>query len=59
MVARIAALAAVGAPTFCYTLNAGVAAATGLMVDDAQGIPVAVAAAIGTARTSHRCRPYH
>jgi hypothetical protein len=51
MVARIAALAAVGAPALSYTLNTGAAASTGLTLEDAQGILVAVAPIIGTART--------
>ncbi len=51
MVARIAALAAVGAPALSYTLNTGAAASSGLTIDDAQGILVAIAPIIGTART--------
>lgn len=51
MVARIAALAAVGAPPLSYTLNTGAAASTGLTLEDAQGILVAIAPIIGTART--------
>jgi hypothetical protein len=51
MVARIAALAAVGAPPLSYSLNTGAAASTGLTLDDAQGILVAIAPIIGTART--------
>jgi hypothetical protein len=51
MVARIAALAAVGAPALSYTLNSGAAASSGLTLDDAQGILVAIAPIIGTART--------
>jgi hypothetical protein len=51
MVARIAALAAVGAPDLSYTFNAGAAALSGLTLEDAQGILVAIAPVIGTART--------
>jgi hypothetical protein len=51
MVARIAALAAVGAPALSYALNAAAAAGSGLTVDDAEGILIAVAPIIGTART--------
>jgi hypothetical protein len=51
MIARVAALAAMGAPPLSYTINAGLAAGTGLTVEDAQGILVAVAPVIGTART--------
>jgi hypothetical protein len=51
MVARIAALAAVDAPALSYALNTGAAASSGLTIEDAQGILVAVAPIIGTART--------
>jgi hypothetical protein len=51
MIARIAALAASGAPAFSYALNTGAAAEVGLSLEDAQGILVAVAPIIGTART--------
>jgi ABC-type Na+ efflux pump permease subunit len=52
MVARIAALAAMGATPFSYALNAGLAADSGLDLEDAQGILVAVAPVIGTALTT-------
>jgi hypothetical protein len=51
MVARVAALAAVGAPALSYAFNAGAAAWSGLTVDDARNILIAVAPVIGTART--------
>jgi hypothetical protein len=51
MVARIAALAAVGAPALSYAFNAAAAAVTGVTVEDAKGILVAIAPVIGTART--------
>jgi hypothetical protein len=51
MLARVAALAAVGAPPLSYTINAGLAAGSGLTLEDAQGILIAVAPVIGTART--------
>jgi hypothetical protein len=51
MVARIAALAAVGAPPLSYALNTGAAASSGVTLEDAQGILVAIAPVIGTART--------
>src|ERR1700755_263479 len=51
MLARIAALAAVDAPPISYTLNAGAAAGSGLTLEDAQGLLVAIAPIIGTART--------
>ena len=50
MIARLAALAAVDAPGMSYLLNAGTAADTGLTLDDMQGILVAVAPIVGTAR---------
>jgi alkylhydroperoxidase/carboxymuconolactone decarboxylase family protein YurZ len=51
MLARVAALAAVGAPPASYHLNAGAAADVGVTIEDVQGILVAVAPIIGTART--------
>jgi hypothetical protein len=51
MLVRLAALAAVGAPPFSYTLNAGAAAGSGLTLEDAQGILVAVAPIAGAPRT--------
>jgi hypothetical protein len=52
MLARIAALAAIGARPISYTLNASAAAGVGLTLDDAQGILIAVAPVIGTSRTA-------
>jgi len=52
MIARIAALAAVGGPPVSYALNAVAAAGTGMTLEDAQGILVAVAPVIGAARTT-------
>jgi hypothetical protein len=51
MLVRLAALAAVNAPPISYTLNAGAAAGSGLTLEDAQGILVAIAPIVGTART--------
>ncbi len=51
MIARIAALTAVDAPPASYLINAGTAADVGLTLEDAQGILIAVAPIIGTART--------
>jgi hypothetical protein len=51
MIARIAALAATGAPAVSYALNAGAAAEAGLTLEEAQGVLVAVAPIIGSART--------
>ena len=56
MVARIAALAAVGAPALSYTVNAGAAVGSGLALEDAQGILIAIAPVIGTAVRSPRLR---
>lgn len=50
MIARIAALAAVGAPAASYLLNAGTAAEVGVTLEDVQGILVAVAPIVGTPR---------
>jgi alkylhydroperoxidase/carboxymuconolactone decarboxylase family protein YurZ len=50
MIARIAALAAVGAPAASYLLNAGAAAEVGLTLEDVQGVLVAVAPIVGTPR---------
>ena len=50
MVARIAALVAVDAPPASYLLNAGTAADVGIMLEDVQGILVAVAPIVGTSR---------
>ena len=51
MLARIAALAAVGAPPVSYLANAGTAADLGLTLEDVQSVLVAVAPIIGTALT--------
>jgi len=51
MIARISALAAVGAPSMSHAFNAGAAAGSGLTLEDAQAILIAVAPVIGTART--------
>jgi len=50
MVARLAALVAVDAPTASYVMNANTAAETGITVADVQGLLVAVAPIVGTAR---------
>ena len=52
MLARIAALAAMGASPLSYAFNAAAAAGTGLTIEDAQGILVAIAPVVGTARTA-------
>lgn len=51
MVARIATLAAVGAPPASYLLNAGTASEVGVTLEDVQGVLIAVAPIIGTPRT--------
>ena len=48
--ARLAALVAVDAPTASYVLNFGPSADVGLTLEDAQGLLVAVAPVVGTAR---------
>ncbi len=50
MLVRLAALVAVGAPPTSYLLNAGVAADVGVTIDDVEGVLVAVAPIVGTAR---------
>jgi alkylhydroperoxidase/carboxymuconolactone decarboxylase family protein YurZ len=51
LVARIAALAAVNAPTSSYLLHIGPAADAGVSVDEVQNILIAVAPIIGSPRT--------
>ena len=54
MIARVAALAAIGAPPVSYLLNieaANVANVAGLTLEDGQGTLIAVAPIVGTART--------
>jgi len=51
MIARLAALAAVGAPPASYLANAGTASDLGITLEDVQGVLTAVAPIIGTART--------
>ncbi len=50
MLARIAALAAVGAPPVSYLLNAGTAVDAGVTLEDVRGVLIAVAPIVGTAR---------
>ncbi len=50
MLVRLAALVAVGAPPASYLLNAGTAADVGVTLDDVEGVLVAVAPIVGTAR---------
>lgn len=51
MIARIAALAAVSAPPASYAANTPAAAGSGITLEDAQAILIAVAPIIGSART--------
>ena len=51
MLARIAALAAAGATPLSYLANVGAASDAGVTLEDAQGVLVAIAPIIGTART--------
>jgi len=51
MLARIAALAAVDAPAVSYLMNVGAAADSGITVEDVQGVLIAIAPIVGTART--------
>ena len=50
MLARIAALAAADAPPASYLVNAGAASEVGITIEDVQGVLVAIAPIIGTAR---------
>lgn len=50
MLARIAALVAVDAPPLSYLANAGAASDVGVTLEDVQGVLVAVAPIVGTAR---------
>ncbi|MFI5063713.1 MAG: hypothetical protein ACHP9Z_07030 [Streptosporangiales bacterium] len=50
MLARIAALIAVDAPPASYLANAGAAADFGLTAEDLQGVMIAIAPLVGTAR---------
>jgi hypothetical protein len=50
MLARMAALIAVDAPPASYLANAGAAADSGVTADDIQGVMIAVAPVVGTAR---------
>jgi alkylhydroperoxidase/carboxymuconolactone decarboxylase family protein YurZ len=52
LLARIAALAAIGAPPLSYLLHVGPAAEVGVTVEQVQGVLVAIAPIIGTARTA-------
>lgn len=52
MLARIAALAAVGAPPMSYLVNIGAASDMGVTPEDVQGVLVAVAPIIGTPRVT-------
>ena len=51
MLARIAALVAAGAPPASYLANAGTASDVGITLDDVQGVLVAVAPIVGSAKT--------
>jgi hypothetical protein len=51
LAARIAALAAVGAPAASYLMHVGPAADAGVTIEQVQGLLVAVAPIIGTPRT--------
>ena len=51
MLVRIAALASAGAPPASYLVNAGTASDLGITLDDVQGVLVAIAPIVGTART--------
>ena len=50
MLARVAALIALDAPPASYLANAGAAEYSGITADDLQGVMIAVAPVVGTAR---------
>jgi alkylhydroperoxidase/carboxymuconolactone decarboxylase family protein YurZ len=50
MLVRLAALVAADAPPLSYLANAGTASDVGVTADDVQGVLVAVAPIVGTAR---------
>jgi hypothetical protein len=50
MLARLSALIAVDAPPASYLANAGAAADTGITAEDLQGIMIAIAPVVGTAK---------
>ena len=52
MLVRIAALVAVDAPPFSYLMNLGLAADTGVDVEQVRGVLTAVAPIVGTARVA-------
>jgi alkylhydroperoxidase/carboxymuconolactone decarboxylase family protein YurZ len=52
MLVRIAALASTGAPPASYLLNLGVASEVGLTVEQVQGVLIAIAPVIGSARVA-------
>jgi 4-carboxymuconolactone decarboxylase len=52
MLVRIAALASTGAPPASYLLNLEVAAEIGLTVEQVQGVLIAVAPVVGSARVA-------
>jgi hypothetical protein len=52
MLARIAALAAVGAPPASYLANAGTASEVGITVEDVQSLLIGVAPVIGSPLTA-------
>ena len=51
MIARVSALIATGAPPASYALNAPAASESGLTLEDAQAVLVAVAPIVGAPRT--------
>jgi alkylhydroperoxidase/carboxymuconolactone decarboxylase family protein YurZ len=52
MLVRIAALASVGAPPASYLLNLEMAAEMGLSVEQVQGVLIAIAPVVGSARVA-------
>ena len=55
MLVRIAALASVGAPPASYLLNLGAASALGVTAEQVQGVLIAIAPVVGSARVASAC----
>ena len=52
MLVRIAALASTGAPPASYLVNLGVASDLGLSIEQVQGVLIAIAPVVGSARVA-------
>ena len=57
MLVRIAALAAIDAPSVSYLLNLGAASEVGIDAEQVRGVLAAIAPIVGTARVASATRP--